>query len=445
MRIYGYCRVSSVMQSHGTSLADQQRTLETYAKGKLTRCYVEAESGGREAIEHRVQMQSLLDTVRSGDLVLCDKVDRWSRDAEFTYRTVREILAKGARMYFVGENIDPSTSEGDTHLNFRVLFAREEHKRIKQRMVGTRQALRDQGYYSEGQEPFGYRRQLPKGVRGPEKNVLIVDDRTGPLLRRAFDMCVAGEGIAAISQALGVDRHNVNRMLRSRFALGEIQNSKREWIQGKHPAIVDTDTWRAAQDALTARRLGHRTPGSGAQTDTWILRDVARCACGCKMSAAYSGRFDGGYANEYYQCKWCRLHVRVRPVEATFEPVMLARLESLRAQLSAPAKQRTAPARDLAGERARLTAKRLRYVDMAAEGLLTRNELDTRLQRIDAEMAALQPAALPPRARREALAELGAIARAWARARPMQRRAIVNALVFIATVSQSGVVVEWRK
>ena len=41
-------------------------------------------------------------------------------------------------------------------LGFRILFAREEHKRIRQCMVGTRQLLRDRGYYVEGLPPFGY-------------------------------------------------------------------------------------------------------------------------------------------------------------------------------------------------------------------------------------------------------------------------------------------------
>jgi site-specific DNA recombinase len=149
-RVLGYARVSSEEQARGTSLQDQQDAIRTYAaarKLKVDRFYVEAESAVHEKIERREQIQSLLRDVRKGDLVLCDKLDRWSRDPEFTYRSVRELLAAGASFYAVGDAIDASTPEGDTALGFRILFAREEHKRIKQRMVGTRQLLRDRGYY----------------------------------------------------------------------------------------------------------------------------------------------------------------------------------------------------------------------------------------------------------------------------------------------------------
>jgi DNA invertase Pin-like site-specific DNA recombinase len=86
--------------------------------------------------------------------------------------------------YAVAERIDPSTSEGDSALSFRILFAREEHKRIKSRMVGTRRILRDQGYYVEGSPPFGYRRQAKKGERSATKTVLAIQPAEAELVRR---------------------------------------------------------------------------------------------------------------------------------------------------------------------------------------------------------------------------------------------------------------------
>jgi site-specific DNA recombinase len=178
-RVLGYARVSSELQGQGSSLRDQQATIAAYAKAQgipAPTFYVESESAIHEKNERRERIRALQSEVRAGDLVVCDKIDRWSRDPEFTYRSIREILSAGASFYAVGDQCDPSTPEGDTMLNFRVLFAKEEHKRIKARMVGTRRTLRDQGYYVEGTPPFGYRRSLPKGHKGPEKNVLAIED-----------------------------------------------------------------------------------------------------------------------------------------------------------------------------------------------------------------------------------------------------------------------------
>src|SRR5690242_9805871 len=98
-RVLGYARVSSREQALGSSLQDQQEAIRAYTSARgliVTRFYVEAESAVHEKIERREQMQALMRDVRPGDLVLCDKLDRWSRDPEFTYGSVRKILSCGA-------------------------------------------------------------------------------------------------------------------------------------------------------------------------------------------------------------------------------------------------------------------------------------------------------------------------------------------------------------
>ncbi|HTB72862.1 MAG TPA: recombinase family protein, partial [Polyangiaceae bacterium] len=287
-RVLGYARVSSELQGQGSSLRDQQDAITAYAKAQKLPAptfYVESESAIHEKNEKRDRIRALLADVKAGDLVLCDKIDRWSRDPEFTYRSLREILAVGASFYAVGDQCDPSTPEGDTMLNFRVLFAKEEHKRIKARMVGTRRILRDQGYYADGLAPFGYRRGLPKASKGLEKNVLVIEPKEAEIVRRAFRLATR-EPLSSIAETLGLARDRVGKMLRKRVYLGEIQNTRGEWIKAKHPGIVDVDTFTRAQAALEGRKNGGASEVS--QTSTWILRDVARCGrCGAKMTSAY--------------------------------------------------------------------------------------------------------------------------------------------------------------
>ena len=103
-------------------------------------------------------------------------------------------------------------------------------------MVGTRRTLRDQGYYVEGLPPFGYRRSLPKGSRGPEKNVLAIEEREAELVRRAFRMCIAGNPLAKIGDALVLTKDRVRDILRSRVYLGEIQEHERTLDQGEASA-----------------------------------------------------------------------------------------------------------------------------------------------------------------------------------------------------------------
>jgi len=449
-RVLGYARVSSELQGQGSSLRDQQAVIAAYAKAQgmpAPAFYVESESAIHEKNERRERIRALQSEVRAGDLVVCDKIDRWSRDPEFTYRSIREILSAGASFYAVGDQCDPSTPEGDTMLNFRVLFAKEEHKRIKARMVGTRRILRDQGYYVEGLPPFGYRRSLPKGHKGPQKNVLVIEEDKAELVRRAFRMCIAGHSLTEISVALGLGRDQLRHSLRSRVYLGEIQDTRHQWIQSKHPPIIDVAMFARAQAALDGRRLDGPGPRDApSETSTWILRDVARCdTCGAKMSAVYAGPRDA--RRYYYKCahKCGAAYVSVRDVEADAGRIVVARLDELKEELARePKRAARAPVSDFAGRRARLQRRREKYLDAFADELMTKEELRARMTKLDAEalridgeeQAATRPSPLADAgARRAVLREVGAIARAWGKARPEARREIVGHLASAARVS----------
>lgn len=426
-RVLGYARVSSKEQALGTSLQDQQDALAAYATRqglRVSRFYVEAVSGIREKVEKRLQMQALMRDVRAGDLVLVDKVDRWSRDPEFTYRSVREILAAGASWYAVGEGIDAATPDGDSALSFRILFAREELKRIKSRLVGTRELHRDKGFWVEGVVPFGYRRPDV----GP-RNILLVSEEEAEVVRRVFKLAIQGRSLGEIVKLVGLKLDRVKDMLDRRFYTGEMTNSAGEWITGRHPAILDAATFQRARDAVASRRWRPTFTGP-AITSSWFLRDVAVCgACGSVMSAVYGGRFSPS-RKYYYRCrKNCRgKFVRQDVVEAQAEPLILARLQELRRELGKPGRTKAV---DLTGARTALERKRARIVDAMVDGLITREEAGTRTQKLDEERMRLDAMEKPasPQRRRETLREVATLEGAWRRADGAQRRKLVRELV----------------
>lgn len=450
-RVLGYARVSSAEQALGTSLADQQAAITAFAASRgltVTRFYVESESGGRARLEHREQMQSLMRDVRDGDLVLVDKIDRWSRDAEFSYGSVRKILELDAGFYAVAERIDPSTSEGDSAMSFRILFAREEHKRIRQRTVGTRNLLRDQGYYVEGTPPFGYQRAKPKGWKGVEKNRLVVVPEQAALVKRMFRMAAAGSSLAQIASALNVGKYRVHHCLRNRHYLGEVRNSRGEWMPGTHEALVSPDTFERANRLLAERKLGGPRPRDAiAETNTWVLRDLARCAlCGAKMGPAYAGP-KGPKRRHYYRCvRSCesrgprvtrRSFVPVREADGKVGALILARLGELREELARGPELTGPSTADLETRRRKLEKKRERHLEAHAEELMTRDELRKALARLDAERLRLaaeeaalaaQNALASAEVRRETLRELAKLEEGWRGAPPAGKREIAAQL-----------------
>lgn len=452
LRVLGYARVSSEGQARGTSLEDQQASMLAYAKSlgmEVSRFFVEAESSLREKFEHREQMQALLADVRAGDLVLCDKMDRWSRDPEFTYSSVRKILEAKAAFYAVHEGLDPSTKQGDTELGFRILFAREEHKRIKERMVGTRNALRDRGHSCEGKPPLGYRRQAGKGERSHTKNVLVIVPDEAAIVRNVFALCIGGMTLRQIATSLEMEQSGIRRILRRRLYIGEMTDSRGQWIRALHEPIVDVATFELAAKTLTERSVGGARPSPKASaTSGWILRDVATCGlCGARMSARYSG----SDAARYYAYRCARICTRgtigVPKIEAIAEPMILARLAELRAMLAEPPQPKRAPKADPAAKRIELQRRRARILDTYADGHIDRDELRVRLAKVDTELLRL---AVPAPAEEPVdvsalLATIEGVEAAWASTTRPERREIARMLaVSVGLVKGEGPSFVWR-
>jgi DNA invertase Pin-like site-specific DNA recombinase len=441
-----------VEQALGTSLQDQQESIRRHAEGlghKVARYYVEAESAVHEKIERREQIRALMADVRAGDLVLVDKLDRWSRDIVFTLESVRKIREAGAAWFAVAERLDASKTDGQFMLELRAVFAAEEHRRIKVRMVGTRKLLRDQGYYSEGPPPFGYRRNEEAKTR-LERNVLVVVPKEAAVVRKVFALYTRGRSMLEVGEELGLRLDAVKIILGRRTYLGEIETSH-GWVRGRHEPIVDAATFQRARELAAARRRG----GSGtSETSDWILRDVARCGkCGAKMSAAYGKKETP--RRYYYRCAHhCeslgtratnRSHVPVRPVEEEAAAMVVERLEELREVLAAgPAPEPKRKAVDLATKRAELDRRRERLLQTFEDGHTSRERLRDRMAALDAErlrLDAQEAAAGRPRPTiavyREALREVGQIRKVWRLATPETRRQIVNRLA-VAFMLENG-------
>ena len=142
---------------------------------------------------------------------------------------------------------------------------------------------------------------------------------------------------------------------------------------------------------------------------------------------------------------WRATYVVVRNVEVAAGPIVVARLEDLKEELARepePAARGRVP--DFAGHRAKLQRRREKYLDAFADELMTKDELRARMAKLDAEslridgeeQAIMRPSRLADAsARRAVLREVGAIARAWSKARPEARREIVEHLAIAARVA----------
>lgn len=418
--------------------------------------YVEAESGIRAKEERREQIQALLADVREGDLVLVDKLDRWSRDAEFILRTARQVHEAGAAFFAISDNCDPGTREGKFMLGVRASVAEDERERIRERLVGTRRLLRDRGYYVEGVPPYGYVRQPEREKR----NILAIDRKAAERVRGMFEGVAGGASLADVGAVYGVSAWRVRSIVRSRVYLGEIQNTRGEWIKSFHEAIVGVELWERANAGLLERRTWDQPRG---ETREWILRDVAVCLrCGAKMGAAWAGQ--EGARRHYYRCvRGCVAkgprantgsYVPRLEVEEAFAPMVVERMAELREELAQePARAVVAPvAVDHEATRDKLRAKRLRLLERHADGDMNRDELRELLGKVDGDMAKVEAKLgearrpLPTaKARAAMLREVKSLAVAWRKADGEQRRRMVRLLAHrVAIAKGEAPVPTWK-
>jgi site-specific DNA recombinase len=459
-RVYGYARVSGAEQGRtGTSLAGQSEAIERYAAAHGLRApdiRIEVDSGANES---RVELAAVLGELSDGDVVLVTRVDRWSRDIVHAVKTVRDLVARGVRWIAIEDGIDASTPNGASTLGIMAWAADNERQRIRERTVGRRKALRDQGHFVEGLPPIGY-------ARGKKRNLVVVPAEAD-VVREAYRLCIDGRSLRQIAKTMRLlmpERHkwdhpSLHRVLRNRVYLGQLKTTRGEWIDA-HDAIITRSVFERAQRAMQSRRKGGRR-ASATRTNEWLLRSIASCSkCGARMGPAYGGTRRVGVEINYYACntrladRSCSLpYCRVEAHDEAALELLGDQLAALRDELATPSTSGKRKRPSTKRRRGQLMQRRARLIDLAADGHLESADLQTRLDAIDRSLAdlddldqsrAASDAAESPEARRHALRSIQAIEATLAAAPVPARREILTALAERITLDGEHVIIEWK-
>lgn len=178
MAIYGYARVSTTDQDLDTQVAN------LFGAGCSI---VREEKVSGTSREGRTELETLLQFLRSGDVLMVTKVDRLARSVGDLQDIVKIIKAKGAALKATDQPIDTSTAAGKCFLDMLGVFAEfETNLRRERQMEGIAKA-KAKGVY-EGRKPSIDAEQVRR---------------------------LAGEGVGAtdIARQLGIGRASVYRLL----------------------------------------------------------------------------------------------------------------------------------------------------------------------------------------------------------------------------------------
>ena len=323
LRAVGYCRVSSIAQRDRDTIASQIRTIPEFitAHGwKLVKSIDTYVDDGRTAkaghLEARTGLAALLRdaALKLFDVVVVVDLDRLTRSEDIAERGMILGALQRANVRVAsamsGEVLDLSSSMGDLLAGLKGFFAAEDNRKRRERTLQGRISSVQRGHKPAGKLPYGlaYDKTTATWSLDPVK---------APWVRQLIERVAAGESCRAVSDDFHKrgaprprgewNRSRAQRIVRSRYAVGE-------WLVDKHlkltiavPPIVDEDTWHRAQAtmAVSGRRGLRKTKHD------YLLESLGVCGeCGAPMgirSAVYDPRRNGRWSPAVYQCRGRRL------------------------------------------------------------------------------------------------------------------------------------------
>lgn len=274
-------------QGEQETLARHKKILLELAQKRglnVTDIYKEVVSG--ESIEARPEMKRLLSDIKKHKFknVVVMEIERLARGATKDQGEVAEAFKMSNTFVITpAKTYDPNNEFDEEYFEFSLYMSRREYKTLTRRMTtGKIQSVKE-GNYLGSRRPYGY--EILK--RGKNDRTLVPHETESEVVKMIFDMWVnqrlnAGQiarklttlGIKTQRGAVEWNRGVINEMLRNKLYIGKIHWYKRKLksemdgekivkkrrvtldgsvmeIDGKHPALIDNETFEAAQKLFT--------------------------------------------------------------------------------------------------------------------------------------------------------------------------------------------------
>lgn len=178
MTKYGYARVST---------ADQDNAVQVAALKAAGCVVVREEKATGTTTAGRTELSTILDFIRTGDVLVVTRIDRLARSIADLQTIVRTLREKGAALQATEQPVDTSTAAGKAFLDMLGVFAEfETNLRRERQMEGIAKAKAE-------------------GIYKGRKAAIDTDE-----IRR---LRAEGMGGSAIAKALGIGRASVYRLL----------------------------------------------------------------------------------------------------------------------------------------------------------------------------------------------------------------------------------------
>jgi site-specific DNA recombinase len=431
-----YARVSGHSQAKEETIETQRHYLEEWAARsghEVIGWYADEAVRSIVPIPERPEGGRLIRDAKKGkfDIVAIYHIRRWSRYMQVWYDGKRLLDESGVELLCLNDDLRDETPGDRFSLGVKLLVGEYDRDLIEQNCLDGKYRRAHEGGYAGGVVPYGYR------VTGARKQRRLEPDPAEADIVRRIYLWLVEDALSCVQiarrlnamrvptacQAQEEGRHRshckdvrglwtnsrVSRIVRNPTYCGERQfgasnKGRRGTVTQRVEALIDPSTWDRAQKRLEENTLMARRNAK----HEYLLRGLVICAhCGRRC---YGKTMNKGNPVAYYVCNRktlkhqgyepdlppCPLpHVRADALEqdlwAKLRPLILdveGTIQKLQDRLAGGGDrmsglQETMDALRLAVERKR--AARRRAVDLATDGLITREELAEQVSRLQKE------------------------------------------------------------
>lgn len=301
IKVACYCRVSTVEQTNGYSIPEQQERMTKYCDAMGWSVYnVYTDAGFTGSNLDRNALKSMLADISSHkvDKVLVYKLDRLSRSQKDTLYLIEDcFLANNVDFVSMSENFDTSTPFGKAMIGILSVFAQLEREQIKERMALGKNGRAKEGlYHGGGYIPIGY-----DYIDGQ----LIINEYEALQIREMHQLFQEGKSICEIERIMNkkgyTHKHgkwyhkSIKYALTNNLYMGIIKWQGIEH-RGSHVPIIDEETFNKTQIEYKARNNRPRH-----YQRTTLLGGLLFCRnCGARYGTNRQRNGDKLY--RYYTC-----------------------------------------------------------------------------------------------------------------------------------------------
>jgi site-specific DNA recombinase len=408
---------------------------------------ISATSGRR-----RPSYDRLIDDIKAGkvDAVVVWRLDRLTRKMIQALDWIDLNRTYGVNLITIEQGIDLATASGRAFLKQIVSFAELEIENKADRQERAFEQKRKSGAPITGRKVMGW-----------EADGVTLVEEEAALVRETFDAVLSGATLSGAARqwndlgyrtsgTSGADAARSNgggpwtavsmrKLLTNPRYAGFRADADGTLYEGKWPAIVPEETWRAAVELIShpARR---KTPGPERRH---LLSGLALCGIeGCVDSKGNPSRMKAGASRSGVTVYRCATRAHLARKSGIIDDYITERIIVRLTRRDAAELLRANSAPDVAAIRSDLLAKRERRASLGrllSDGVLTEADVRQDAPRLDAEVAALE-ARLTETGRTDVLGPLvGAadVREVWEGLSIDRRRAAVDLLMRV-TIKRIG-------